>query len=131
MEIHFYIIGSLLILLAFVHVVFPKYFNWKEELDKLSLMNHQMMKVHTFFIALTVFLMGLLLLLSTNDLLTTQLGKTIIVGFAIFWTIRFFMQLFVYSSKLWKGKIFETTVHVFFTFFWMYVSSVFWIVVIV
>ena len=131
MEIHFYIIGSLLILLAFVHVVFPKYFNWKEELDKLSLMNHQMMKVHTFFIALTVFLMGLLLLLSTNDLLTTPLGKTIIVGFAIFWTIRFFMQLFVYSSKLWKGKIFETTVHVFFTFFWMYVSSVFWIVVIV
>lgn len=130
MEIHFYIIGSLLILLAFVHVVFPKYFNWKEELDKLSLMNHQMMKVHTFFIALTVFLMGLLLLLSTNDLLTTQLGKTIIVGFAIFWTIRFFMQLFVYSSKLWKGKIFETTIHVFFTLFWMYVSSVFWIVVI-
>ncbi|WP_299107403.1 hypothetical protein [uncultured Tenacibaculum sp.] len=128
MEIHFYIIGSLLVLLAIVHIIFPKYFNWKEELEKLSLMNHQMMKVHTFFIGLTVFLMGILLLTSTRDLLTTQLGKTIILGFAIFWTIRFFMQLFVYSSQLWKGKLFETVVHIFFTFLWLYMSIVFGIV---
>lgn len=131
MEIHFYIIGSFLILLAFVHIIFPKYFNWKEELEKLSLMNHQMLKVHAFFIALTIFLMGVLLLFSTHDLLTTQLGRIIILGFAIFWTIRFFVQLFVYSSKLWRGKIFETTVHVFFTFLWIYISSVFWIVAII
>lgn len=131
MEMHFYIIGSFLILLAFVHIIFPKYFNWKEELEKLSLMNHQMLKVHAFFIALTIFLMGALLLFSTYDLLTTQLGRIIILGFAIFWTIRFFVQLFVYSSKLWKGKIFETTVHVFFTLLWIYISGVFWIVAIV
>ena len=57
MEVHLKIIGILLMLLALVHTIFPRYFNWKNELKELSLMNRQMMKIHTFFIAVTVFLM--------------------------------------------------------------------------
>jgi hypothetical protein len=49
MEIHFKIIGVLLIALALAHIVFPKYFNWDKELKSLSLINRQMMTVHTFF----------------------------------------------------------------------------------
>jgi hypothetical protein len=41
MEIHFKIIGVLLIALALVHIVFPKYFNWDKELKSLSLINRQ------------------------------------------------------------------------------------------
>ncbi len=48
------IIGFLLITLALVHIIFPKYFNWNKELKALSLINRQMMTVHTFFIAFTV-----------------------------------------------------------------------------
>ena len=48
MHIHLKIIGVLLMSLALVHVIFPRYFHWKEELKDLSLMNRQMMKVHTF-----------------------------------------------------------------------------------
>lgn len=75
MEIHFKIIGVLLIALALVHIVFPKYFNWDKELKSLSLINRQMMTVHTFFIALTVLLMGLLCLTSSTELIETNLGK--------------------------------------------------------
>ncbi len=128
MEIHLNIIGYMLMLLAFIHIIFPKYFNWKEELKHLSLMNRQMMFVHTFFIALTVFLMGLSLVLESDDLINTKLGRKIIFGFAIFWSIRLFMQLFVYSPKLWKGKRFETIVHIFFTGFWVYISAVTWMI---
>jgi hypothetical protein len=125
MEIHFRIAGSLLTLLALVHVIFPRYFNWKEELKSLSLINRQMMTVHTFFIALVVFLMGLLCLTSATELIESKLGKTICLGFGIFWIIRLFLQFFGYSSKLWKGKTFETTVHILFSFFWAYLSWIF------
>lgn len=125
MEIHFKIIGVLLIALALVHIVFPKYFNWKEELKSLSLINRQMINVHTLFIALTVFLMGLLCLTCTSELIETNLGKKISLGLGIFWTIRLFVQVFVYSRELWKGKIFETMVHIVFSLFWTYLSFMF------
>jgi hypothetical protein len=126
MEIHFRIIGVLLVALAFVHIIFPRYFHWKEELKHLSLINRQMMTVHTFFIALTVFLMGLLCLIAAPDLITTKLGKTISLGLGIFWVIRLFIQFFGYSPALWKGKTFETTMHILFSMLWIYLSGVFW-----
>lgn len=111
----------MLILLAVMHAIFPRYFNWKNELGSLSLVNRQIMLVHTFFIALIVLLMGLLCLTCAEELLHTSLGQKISFGLAIFWIFRLFIQLFGYSSRLWKGKPFETGVHVLFTCFWGYV----------
>jgi hypothetical protein len=120
------IIGVLLIALSLVHIVFPKYFNWDKELNALSLINRQMMTVHTFFIALSVFLIGLLCLTSANELIGTSLGKKISFGLGIFWTIRLYVQFFGYSSQLWKGKAFETTVHILFILLWVFLSFRFW-----
>jgi len=125
MEIHLKIIGIGLMALALVHVVFPKYFHWKEELERLSLVNKQMMIVHTIFIAISVFLMGLLCLTNSVELMETSLGKTISLGFGIFWTTRLIIQFIGYSPKLWKGKFFETTVHIIFSLFWFYLSIIF------
>jgi|TARA_B110000967_G_C18849947_1_gene544083 hypothetical protein len=125
MEIHFKIIGILLIALAFVHIVFPKYFNWDKELKSLSLINRQMMTVHTFFIALTVLLMGLLCLTSSAQLIETNLGKKISLGLGVFWTVRLVIQFFGYSSDLWKGKKFETFMHIIFSLLWTYLSIIF------
>ncbi|MBJ6117502.1 hypothetical protein JAO76_04830 [Pontibacter sp. BT310] len=125
MELHFKVIGAILIVLALVHIIFPRYFNWVEELKPLSLINRQMMTTHTFFIALTVFLMGLLCLTSANELIVTDLGKKISLGFAVFWMIRLYFQFFGYSAELWEGKRFETIVHVLFSCLWSYLSVAF------
>lgn len=125
MNVHLHIIGTVLMILSLVHVIFPKYFHWSEELKSLSLINRQMFKVHTFFIALTVFLMGLLCVTGGDDLFNTRLGKMICLGLGVFWLIRLCFQLFVYSPQLWKGKRFETVVHVVFTMFWAYMSVIF------
>jgi hypothetical protein len=125
MILHFKIIGFLLMGLALVHIIFPKYFNWKEELKSLSLINKQMMTIHTFFIALVVFLMGLLCLTSATELVETKLGKTISLGLAIFWSFRLIIQFFGYSSKLWKGKRLETIIHILFSGLWIYLSVIF------
>jgi hypothetical protein len=125
MEIQLKIIGALLILLALIHIIFPKYFHWKKELELLSLVNKQMMKVHTLFIALTLLLMGILCITSTTELITTNLGKQISLGFGIFWGVRLFIQFFGYSTKLWIGKTFETIIHIIFTFLWAYLTWTF------
>jgi len=125
MELHLKIIGILLILLALLHFFFPKRFNWEQELSSLSLINRQLMYIHSFFIAFVIFLMGLLCLTSANELLNTGLGKRILLGLAIFWVVRLIVQFFGYSSKLWKGKSFETTIHIVFSIFWIYLAIVF------
>lgn len=125
MEVHLKIIGSILIPLGFVHVIFPRYFKWETELMGLSLINRQMMKVHAFFIALVVSLMGLLCIISASEIIQTPLGKTISIGMAIFWGTRALFQFFVYSPKLWRGKTFETLVHVVFSMVWIYIASIF------
>lgn len=125
MELHLKIIGACLLLLAVVHIGFPKYFKWKEELTHLSLINRQMVGSHTFFIALTVGLIGLLCVFHSHDLVYTPLGKQLSLGLGVFWALRLFFQLFVYSSKLWRGKSFETIVHILFSLFWAYMSAVF------
>jgi hypothetical protein len=125
MEIQLKIIGALLILLALIHFIFPKYFHWDKELSSLSLVNRQMMQIHTLFIALTLLLMGILCINSSNELITTNLGKRVSLGFGIFWGIRFFIQFIGYSKKLWIGKTFETLVHIFFSLLWAYLTWTF------
>ncbi|HEY5771458.1 MAG TPA: hypothetical protein VIS75_02470, partial [Chitinophagaceae bacterium] len=87
--------------------------------------NRQLMYVHSFFLAFVIFLMGLLCLTSSNELLNTSFGKRILLGLAIFWAVRLLVQFFGYSSKLWKGRSFETTVHIVFSLFWIYMVVVF------
>jgi len=125
MELQIKIIGCLFILLALIHIFFPRYFNWKQELSSLSLINRQMMYIHMFFIALLVFLLGVLCLTSSDALLNTIFGRRISLGLGIFWAVRLYVQFFVYSRKLWRGKMFETLVHILFSIFWAYVSIIF------
>ena len=128
MDLHLKIIGVLFIGLAIMHVPFPRQFQWKDELRSLSLMNREMMYVHTLFVALTILLNGVLCLTSANDLINTPLGKQICLGLAIFWGTRLFIQFFGYSSELWRGKVFETVMHFLFSIFWGYVTVVFTLV---
>jgi hypothetical protein len=125
MEIHLKITGSLFVVLSFIHIIFPSYFSWKKELCTLSIMNRQMMYVHSFFIAFTVMLMGILCITSAQELIETQLGRKIVFGLFIFWVVRLVFQIFVYSPELWRSKKFETLMHITFTIFWLYVSTVF------
>jgi len=125
MEIHLQLIGFLLIVLALVHGIFPRYFNWKEEFKDISLLSRQIMYIHTFFIGLIIFLMGILCITSSKELLETSFGNKICLGLGIFWLTRLYVQFFGYSSKLWRTKRFETFMHIIFALLWTYVSAVF------
>jgi hypothetical protein len=128
MEEHLKVIGALLIGLALLHAGFPRYFNWATEFKPLSLINRQMMYVHTLFIALLVLLSGLLCLNFAPELVQTHLGQVVCLGMGIFWLARLVIQFVGYSPLLWRGKVFETAVHVGFSLFWLYLTSVFLLV---
>ena len=125
MELHLKVTGIVLLLLGLLHIIFPRYFKWKTELAPLSLINRQLMEVHTFFIALVVMLMGLLCLTTTAADWGTPMGKLIAIGFSAFWITRLVFQFVYYSPALWKGKRFETVVHVAFSLLWIYLSTLF------
>lgn len=128
MELQLKIIGGLLIALALVHIFFPAYFGWKKELQSISLINRQVMYVHTFFIAIIIFLMGVFCIYCTTDIIYTKLGKQFSLALSVFWGLRLFFQFFIYSPKLWKRKYFETIIHIVFSILWAYLTIIFFLV---
>jgi hypothetical protein len=130
MKIQLVIIGTLLMSLSLLHIFFPKRFKWKDELSVLSLLNRQLFYVHTFFIALILFLMGVLCVTSSSELINTSLGHKISFGLFMFWFVRLIFQFFVYSNKLWKGRKQETIIHIIFSLLWLYFCLVFFLIAI-
>lgn len=125
MTLQLQLIGALMVVLALLHAAFGRYFNWRREFAAVSLLNRQMMHVHTFFVAFTVGLMGLLCLTSAAELVGTPLGRRVALGLGVFWLARLLIQFFGYSASLWRGKRFETIIHVLFSLFWTYLTVVF------
>ena len=124
MKLQLELIGALLVVLALLHAAFARYFDWRREFAVVSLINRQMMYVHTFFVALVVLLMGLLCLTSAAELVGTPLGRRVALGLSVFWLARLLIQFFGYSASLWRGKRFETAIHILFSLLWTYVSGV-------
>lgn len=125
MEIHLKIVGAVLIGLALMHIVIPKYFKWEQELTSLTLITRQILYVHTFFIGFIVLLMGLLCLSYSHELIYDPFGRVISLGLFAFWLTRLIFQFLVYSPKTWQGKRFETAMHIIFSAVWLYFTSVF------
>jgi hypothetical protein len=126
LALHLKLAGLGLILLAFAHLAFPRRFQWREELARLSPLNRQMFQVHVFFIALVLVLFGGLSLFLTEALLLPgPLSRAVVGSFVLFWALRLYVQLFVYDRALWRGHRFNTVVHVCFTAFWAYLVGVY------
>jgi hypothetical protein len=124
--LHLKIVGVLLVLLALLHLTFPRRFKWREELQTLSLLNRQIFLVHTFFVALAVLLGGLLTFFCAEALLErTLLARAVLSALALFWLARWVVQLFVYSPRLWRGHRFNTAAHALFTCLWAYFVAVY------
>lgn len=123
------IAGTIQIALAITHAFFPKRFQWKQELARLSLLNRQIFMVHTSFICFILILMGALSLFASEALLRpTPLSKLVLGGIASFWLLRLIFQWFVYDWRLWKGNSVNTAIHVLFTVMWTYLTAAYAIV---
>lgn len=124
LRFHLLTVGVLQILLALAHVAFPRFFAWREELARLSLLNRQIFYVHNFFICLVLVLFGSLNLACADELLATgRLNRAILAGITLFWSVRLLFQFFVYSPHLWRGHRFNTVMHCLATLVWLYFAG--------
>ncbi|HYE74387.1 MAG TPA: hypothetical protein VEF04_13695 [Blastocatellia bacterium] len=126
MIVHLKVVGVLMISLALLHALFPRRFNWKAELQTLSLLNRQLFLVHTFFIAWAVLLSGLLTLICAEQLVSKNiLAQMVLILLTMFWGARWIAQQFYFSPKLWRGHRLNTVIHVVFTLLWTYFVTVY------
>ena len=72
--------------------------------------------------------MGILCICCATDMVNTTLGQQVSFGLFVFWGCRLIFQFFVYSPTLWKGKVFETAVHIVFSLLWAYLTTVFFLI---
>lgn len=120
------LVGLLLAILGLSHAYFPRRFGWREECEQLSPLTREVHFVHNAYIGLFCFLNGILCLFFAGDLLApSRLAGAVLTGLTVFWGSRLVVQLFVYSRDLWRGKRFETGVHILFSLFWTYLAVVF------
>jgi hypothetical protein len=126
LDLHLKLVGAMILSIVLLNFALPRHFGWKEELGRLSLLTRQVFLVHWLFIIFTCTMFGLLALAFTPALLQpTPLGRLVLAGLTGFWTIRLFVQLFVYDTSLWRGNRARTVLHVVFTCTWAYFATVF------
>ncbi|NNE66068.1 MAG: hypothetical protein HKN33_05830 [Pyrinomonadaceae bacterium] len=83
------VIGGVFALGFFVfHVFFWKLFNWKQELSKLSSINRGVMQVLNLCLMWLFLVFGYVSLIHTDELISTPLGKTVLLGIALLWFFR-------------------------------------------
>jgi hypothetical protein len=117
--------GVILILLGLAHAGFGRRLNWDTDLKKLSLVNRQIFLVHCFYIALLLVLLGSLSLFLTPNLLQpSPLSRALLGASTLLWSIRLYIQWFVFDPSLWRENRFNRRVHYALTSFWIYFMAV-------
>ena len=126
LRLHVQIVGALLLSLGLLHAFFNRYFGWDKELASISVLTRRIFFVHSFFIGLSLVMMGAGSIFCVDALLQpSQLSRVLLAGLAVFWSCRLVTQLFVYEPAIWRGRGFYTVMHVAFSILWVYVVAVY------
>lgn len=99
------IIGGFLWLAVFVfHVFFWKLFKWKQELNKLSDVNRAVMQVLNLCLMLVFLIFAYISIFHADELLTTDLGKSVLIGIVLFGIFRSVEQVIFFDLKDIRSK---------------------------
>jgi hypothetical protein len=99
------IIGGFLWLAFFVfHIFFWKLFDWKRDLEKLSKTNKAIMQVLNLCLMFCFLIFTYVSIFQTNELLTTSLGKTLLIGMILFAVFRAAEQVIFFDLKNIRSK---------------------------
>ena len=93
-------IGGFLWLAFFVfHIFFWKLFDWKRDLENVAKVNKAIMQVLNLCLMFCFLIFAYISLFQTEELLTTSLGKTLLVGMVLFAVFRAIEQVIFFDLK--------------------------------
>ncbi|MEO8074582.1 MAG: hypothetical protein ABI686_15210 [Acidobacteriota bacterium] len=99
------IIGGFLWLAFFVfHLFFWKLFDWKRDLSSLTPVNKAVMQVLNLCLMLVFLIFAYISIFHTDELLTTGLGKSMLVGIVLFGVFRAIEQVIFFDLKHIRSK---------------------------
>ncbi len=96
-KIFLYIGGAYHIGFSIFDLSWPYLFNWKKTLEPLDDMNAAVYRLTSKLLVLLFWIFAYISFVHTDELLTTGIGKTLMVSIAIFWSFRFLMQLYFFG----------------------------------
>ena len=88
------------------HFSFWKIFNWREDLRSLNSLNRAIMPVLNISLTLVFVIFAYISLVHTHELLTTSLGRSLVVCMAVFWYARSVQQVIYFKLRHWASLMF-------------------------
>lgn len=94
------------IVLIIFHLLFSPIFNWKQDLQSLSFLNKAILPVLNNSLIVVFALYAYISLFHSQELLSTPLGKSLLVFMALFFFARSAMQVIYFKLKHWGSVAF-------------------------
>ena len=94
-----YICGFYNLTFAVFHLYFWKIFRWKEDLKENSIANRAIIQILNIRLIYVFLLMAFIYFFYTNQLVTTEIGFVLLIGFSGFWTGRLIEQFIFLRVK--------------------------------
>jgi hypothetical protein len=91
--------GVYILLLVLLHLMFWKLFDWKNDLGKLSFINRQVMQILNLTLTSAFIIFSYISIFHSTEMLTTDLGKVLLLLISIFWTLRAIQQAYFFGLK--------------------------------
>lgn len=85
--------------LTVFHLYFWKLFHWREDLASLSIINRSVMQILNLCLTFVFLIFAYLSLFHITELLTTHLGRSLLLLMAIFWLLRAIEQVYFFGLK--------------------------------
>jgi hypothetical protein len=99
LKVFIFIGGFYHLLWVIFHIFWPKIFKWKESLSGLDLINRSLMYIQSIFLMITFLIFSFIAFFHTNEMISTNLGLSLIASFALFWLIRSIVQIYFFGYK--------------------------------
>lgn len=94
------------IILVVFHLLFWRIFNWRDDLKTLSFLNRAIMQVVNLSLTIVFVAFAYISFVHTSDLLTTSLGRTLLIFMMLFWFARAIMQVVFFRLRHWGAVAF-------------------------
>ena len=94
------------IVLVVFHLLFWRVFNWGDDLRSLTFLNRAIMQVVNLSLTFVFVIFAYISLMHSTELLTTHLGKSLLMSITVFWFFRAILQPMFFKLKHWGSVAF-------------------------
>lgn len=84
---------------AIFHLMFWRLFRWKRDLSSLTFINRSVTQILNLCLTFVFLLMAYISFFNTSELIQTNLGKALLVGFSLFWFLRMIEQIIFFGIR--------------------------------